>query len=549
MPATAYMQDAQDAPVYGARLAGGTAQALLQADGTVVVEDVPIFSEIRESDPGVRDGARTPRDRAWLETAIGKTRSRIAMGKLPIMNLRHIFEDPERVGTYEPQRCELAEVNPDEPPRWTVFGRKVYESRDAFEKSKDHDFRSVEISPDQPDEFGALALLRAKEPYHKFPNLRERLAAAGPGVPEAFAAECFRSRAGAFPQLWRGRVETFAADVRTAHECPMPMGEHAANDPYAIANAMLNKGQITKPQFDDVVSAIKRDSHEGKEGSMPATEVKKDDKTPSIEERMEAYFAKFEERLMKKFEERLAKVGGLKEDGSKQTEAGKKDEAGTYEAGEKKAEGELMKQENKTAAQDESKETHGAKGPDALLPPAVAAARPGEQYAAAPGAVDPKLVEELLGLRTYVRRKQAEEQVEQFAAEGEKALAAGGVQVDEEVRRTLRASATKGKQEVDGFVAGVLHYAKGAARAPEAFGAMAARPGALEGSDPDLKKAMDTYGTRPETKAKIVELYQGWRDMGEGFRRSVGSFFDVCQGHPEINPAILGERGGFGRKG
>ena len=189
--------------VFGKRLAAGVALAELQPDGTVIVRNVPLMSEVRPEDPGVKDGARQPRDKAWLEGAVARAKERAKLGKLPIMNLRHYQESPSRVGVYEPDRVELAEVNPDEKPRWTIMGTKVYRDRAAFAESKDYDLRSVEVSPDSPDELGALALLRDKESYFKYPLLSERLA------PEA--REAFRSRWGVAPQLWQGAVETFAA--------------------------------------------------------------------------------------------------------------------------------------------------------------------------------------------------------------------------------------------------------------------------------------------------------------------------------------------------
>lgn len=603
--------------VFGTKLAAGIAAAYPQPDGTIVVDNIPLFSEVRETDPGVQAGVRQVRDRSWIENAIGKTRARIAAGKKPIMTLRHIFDDPERVGTFEPTRCELAEVNPDEEPRWTAFGRKIYESREAFEKAKDYDFRSIEISPDSPDEFGALALLRDKEPFHKYPNLRETLVAISPSIADAFEAEAVRGLA----QVWRGGVETFASaedglvaraaeaqrgklertsgraqyfsfydekDARPwinqmtrlgyevrydhhdgnrpvyfvpfaadrdgkfqavgatatsfndvgakGHACPLPMGEHTASNPYAVAQSMLESGRITKAQFDDVVSAIKRESHEGtKEGNMPA-ETKVEKKEPSIDERMEAALNKGFEAMAAKFEAMIKK----------------------YAAGGDEKHAEPDGDEKKPAAHEDKKPEHheekkeevhasAPKGPDPV--PAVQQAAQGETFAAL------TTVEkaELLGLRAYVKRKQVEEQVEQFAAEGEKALVAAGVTLGNDDRAFLREKAKAGKVAVDAFVEGTIRYAKTAARAPEAFGLLGGAQSAPAASafDADVQKAMETFGSRPEAKARIASLANEFRGQGEFFIRNIapGVFFDTCVGSPDINPAIMGARGGFPRKG
>jgi hypothetical protein len=155
---------------------GGVAPAEVQADGTVRVRGLPFFSEVREADAGVRDGTRQPRDKAWLEEALRKHKARLALGEKAPMTLRHFHEDPERVGHYELTGLELVQVNPDEAPRWTLVGTKVYESREAFEKAKNHDMRSIEVSPDSPTELAALALLRDRMSYHRYPNVVERVA-------------------------------------------------------------------------------------------------------------------------------------------------------------------------------------------------------------------------------------------------------------------------------------------------------------------------------------------------------------------------------------
>ena len=502
--------------IFGTRLAAGTAVAEVQPDGSVLVDNLPIFSEIRETDPGVAEGARIARGKDWLDRAVVKAAERASLGKHSIMTLRHYMDSPQRVGTWMPKRVDLAEVNPDEPPRWTVFGAKRYADINSFEVAKDYDFRSVEISPDAPDEFGALALLRDKEPFHKYPGLTERLA---PELREAFQAEAFRSRVGAEIQPWKGRVETFGAD-----------------SPYAVANAMLKRGEITKAKFDDVVAAIKRSEHaayESKEGVKPMADEK--DKAPSIEEKMEAMVNRCFENFMKKFEERMGGLAG----GDKNPGDGDKTE----------------KAEDKNPAEEPKKpEANQTTGPNAMLPPAVSQQRPGEDHGARNGhgaTITEAEKVELFGLRAFVQKKQKEEEIESFAAAGEKALRDGGVTVDDTLRALVREKSKEGKGSVEGTVAGILHFAKGASRQPEPFGAMSQFGGVAQpGMPEDLKKAIDTFGQRPEVKARIIELYSdGWRQMPEHFRRNIsGGFLEVCQGSPDINPACMEARGGLQRK-
>jgi hypothetical protein len=543
VPPIATQTDPSKPEVFGERLVSGVVPAEKQPDGTVRVKNLPIFSEIRPDDPGVKVGLREPRDREWLERAFKKHQARRVLGQKPALNLRHLFDEPERVGEYELTGLDLAEVNPGEPPRWTLFGDKVYESVEAFEKAKDHDFRSAEISPDSPDELSALALLRSKMPCFRYPNVKERLA---PQLVEAF--ESWSGKGWQAPQVWSGAPETFEA----TH---MGVGATATNfagakDPYAIANSMFKKGEITKARFDDVVSAIERGTHGTKEGGMADPAVKTDDKkSPSIDEKMEAMAAAFMEKLSKHFESLMKDKYGEKKD-----EAKAESHEETAKDSTKKAGG---TEEPETPKKTEAAEASHV--PDAL--PAVSQAAPGETFAALAakngvGLLSSQEKLELLGLRSYVQHKQKEEQVEQFAAAGEKSLMDAGVQLDDEVRSILRAKAkADGKSGVDGVVTGILHYAKNAARAPEAFGALAGLnggAGAPTGSafDADVKKAVETFGATPDRKQRVYALAAQARENGELFVRSLapGEFFSICQGDASINPAIMGPRGGF-RKG
>lgn len=511
--------------VFGATLARGVVTAELQPDGTVRVKNVPLFAEIRPDDPGVKLGVREPRNKEWLEGATARTKARIAMGKPPIMTLRHIFDGPDRVGTYSPERVELAEVNPGEDPRWTVFGDKVYESVDSFRRARGYDARSIEISPEAPNEFGALALLRDKEPFHKFPHLLESLPADARG---AFEMEVFRAREGVLQQIWRSAPECFEVA--------------AARDPYAVAQSMLEKGQINKSKFDEVVAAIKRGDHEAgtKEGDMPAAETDKKDgsKAPSLEERMEACMNKLYEQMMAKFEEKFGKATGTeKKDG---------DKAESAPAETKKAGG----SEEPKAPKPEAAQATG--GPNDILPPAVSQAAPQKNAAVEAFSAKVALQETaILGLRAKVEEMEREKAAVAVVARAKKSLADMGVAtVPEAFEQRLTVAAVKGGEPA---VAEMLETVKATmglqTRQPEAFGLLGQPSfGGAPGQPEDLKKAVEVFGQAPDVKARIVELYGEYRQMPEHFRRSA-SFMDICNGTPTINPSILSDRGGFPRKG
>jgi len=74
-----------------------------------------------------------------------------------------------------------------------------------------------------------------------------------------------------------------------------------------------------------------------------------------------------------------------------------------------------------------------------------------------------------------------------------------------------------------------------------ATGAGAAGGGAATTSafDADVKLAVDTFGTRPESKSRILDLAARFRgEIGEHGIRSMapGSFFEVCEGNLALNP-------------
>lgn len=595
----------------------------VQPDGTIHVRDVPLFSEVRDDDAAAQDGTRKVRDRSWLETALQKHRERLALGHKPLMTLRHQHEDPRAVGWYLLERIEDAEVNPGDV-RATLFGTKVYRDRLAFEEARDYLARSVELSPDYPEEIGALALLRDREPFFKYPGLVEKLPEASRA---AFVVEAYRSRLGDAPQVWKGQTEMFSATSET---------------PHSVAASLLEKGRISREAFDEIVTAIESfgsadqpraddgkwgggggsskaadmrekaaairadtakknadaakeiadlksktaaakatnagladkakdlkaaikstnadtkrivadserdDDYEAaeatKEGSMPADTEEK--KAPSIDERMEAMASKFFESLAKKFDAYLAASKGdadkAKSDSKESDRKSKEDD--TAKESTAKAGG----TEEPSGKKPESAEA--SRAPDPV--PAVSQARPGESFAAKGETFtkDEKL--ELLGLRSWAKEQQQKERVESFAAAGEKALSDAGVAVDAETRSEIRKAAVElGEQGVKHVVGTIARYAKSAARMPEAYGALATGVNggpAPTAFDADVKKAVETFGQRPEVKARILDLAAGFRAEGETFVRSLGEgeFFKTCQGTPSINPSIMEARGGLRR--
>jgi hypothetical protein len=506
-------QTDQAAPnAFGAALAEGIAMAERQRDGRIIVRGLPIFSEVRETDPGAQMGARETRDLAWLERALEKHKARRVLGQKPPMTLRHVFDSPERVGEYELTHIDLVNVNPDEPARFTVFGTKIYTSLECFEKAKDYDFRSAEISPEKPDELSTLALLRDKSPFFTYSNTVERLA---PECAQAF--EAFRSKGGTAPQTWRGRVEAFDAS----------------------------------PSYR---------SEPTKEGSMPAVDNKQDEKkAPSVEERMEAMAAKFFETMSKKFE---AMMTGMKEGKDE-----KPDAAETAVDDTKKAGGTEEPKSPKTEAAQ-------ASSPNDMLPPAVSELKIGELFSAAQmrttaaakngslkaseSSVPEQFAARLgtletanLGLKAKLEEMQREKEAVALVASAKKLLADMGVPgVSEAFELALNSAAIKGgKAGVDSLIENVKLGMGIASRAPETFG-VAAQFGsrAAAGENPDLKKAIEAFGAAPDTRQKIHEFFGGYNEMPEHFRRSA-SFFDVCAGNPVINPSCMDDRGGLARGG
>jgi len=503
-------------------------------------------------------GAREVRSKAWLERALSLHQARAKMGKKPLMTLRHQFDNPMRVGEYELNgRLELAEVNPDEPPRWTLFGNKVYDDVQSFAAADKYLYRSPEISPDHPEELQALALLKDKEPMNPYPGLYEKLVReTTPELAEAFAGEAFAAQIAEHPQLWRGAPEVFEAA--------------SARSPYAVANAMLTKGLIDRAQYDNVVKAIQREGSESfaarpegkKEGGVADQQDEK--KAPSPEERMEAMASKFFEVMGKRFETLMSKYEGKGEKSDDDDDKGPGGEAAEAEPEEKKKEAET--------AQSRAPVNDG-------LPPAVSEMTPGEFFSAktfaeaaarvaagsapakngtapkatatAPAPGIPEIFSQrlavqeqtILGLRGAVEKLNRERDAVGLVAEAKKALLdSGAASVSELFEAEVYKAAVKGgKATVDEFVRQVkIGMGLGASRGPETFQGLpgqATAPGLVTPEQESLKKALETFGNRPEAKRRVEAFYADYMGQPEHIRRSLGNstFYDLCRGEPSIN--------------
>ena len=470
---------------------GRKVPAVPQPDGTVLVRDLPLFSVVYPDDPGVKEGTRAPRDRAWLEEA--KRRHEVYVRELgfsPLLTQRHIFDGPRAVGTYRLGDIRPVQVNPDEPPRDTIFHDQVFASREDFEASKDYPFRSPEISPDDPKGFGAVALLRDKQPYGKYPNTKPEL------------VEAYYARGGVpVAQLWAREVETFASAVS--------------------AGAL---------------------SYEQKEASHMAAPAAPAEKEPSMDERMEAMVAKcfgaFESKMKGMFEGMLK---GKSEDEDKEGEASEAADDETKDGSE------TMESEPEDKGEKKPKtETAAARGPDANLPPAVNGARAGETFQSGMSKAER---DELVALRNWVNKRKAQEDAETFAAKGCADLRAGGVDVDESFMAELKTEAFEsGERGVKARVSAILNHQKRLAstRSVETFQTYGVGLPSSGDEDPELKRAYEQFGQRPEARLAIQHAYREYHQGGN----TRTPFSLLCAYDDRINPASRGAaRGGVDRTG
>lgn len=180
-------------------------------DGRVEVRGVPIFAETQPTATRRRGYGR-----AWLEGFLARADKR--RGYEAPLHLHHTDTGrAEAVGTWVPERVALREV--DGAPRWVLFATLRYTSPEAFARAKAYPHRSVEISPDHPDEINSLALLDAEAPYHRFPNLVTFRAARG----EAFMADEKKPEAPAAPAAEK-KPEAMAAEAPAPAAAPAAPG-------------------------------------------------------------------------------------------------------------------------------------------------------------------------------------------------------------------------------------------------------------------------------------------------------------------------------------
>lgn len=136
-----------------------------QADGRVIVRRVPIFAEV-----GERGGVETPWNAKWVKAALAKAQAQ--PGYWMPVHYRHHADgaDAGRAGDARP--TEVATALVDGKPKAVLFADLRFDSRAEAEHAvKKFPYRSVEISPEKPDEINSLALLGSEAPYHRFPNL------------------------------------------------------------------------------------------------------------------------------------------------------------------------------------------------------------------------------------------------------------------------------------------------------------------------------------------------------------------------------------------
>lgn len=158
-----------------------TYDAVLEPDGVKVrVQGVPVFAVTREED------GRDERDEAWLNQALAIYRARATGGYMPPMHFKHhgsTGTTTEPAGHFELSAICEGEVNPGDV-RPVLLGDLVFKDRPTYERWKrNFQHRSVEISPDYPNEINSLALLDDEAPYFRFPipKVREMFSARGRG--------------------------------------------------------------------------------------------------------------------------------------------------------------------------------------------------------------------------------------------------------------------------------------------------------------------------------------------------------------------------------
>jgi hypothetical protein len=154
-------------------------------DGTVVVRGLPLIAEERPTDTRYQNerkvrkfygGSDAPRDKKWLERCRAKLLARVRQGFKPPQLFGHTDGPHEAAGHFVPAQIALREVNPGEPPRWTLHADRVFKDQATYERwKKSARYSSPEVSPDYADEVVADAFLEHDPPFNKWaqPKIRE----------------------------------------------------------------------------------------------------------------------------------------------------------------------------------------------------------------------------------------------------------------------------------------------------------------------------------------------------------------------------------------
>jgi len=147
-------------------------EVVYESGGAVRVKDVPIFAENKRKFRAGEAEIELCYDRVWLEGACFADSRKRESGYSAPMHFGHHERGSvrKRAGHFEQKCVKLCNYHGES--KWVTFADLVYSSEENFEKAKkDYPYRSVEISPDRPNEINSLALLSSEAPYFQFPNL------------------------------------------------------------------------------------------------------------------------------------------------------------------------------------------------------------------------------------------------------------------------------------------------------------------------------------------------------------------------------------------
>ncbi len=220
-----------------------TYDAVLDPDGVRVrVQRVPVFAVTREED------GRDERDAEWLRQALSIYEARAAGGYMPPMHFKHhgSVTTTEPAGHFELREVCEGEVNPGDV-RSVLLGDLVFKDRPTYERWKrDFQHRSVEISPDYPNEINSLALLDDEAPYFRFPI---------PKVREMFSA---RGRGSKQIQVWRAAMaDKDEKDSPPAGTPPVAEQKHEAA-PAAVEDKVLAGIMALAKQHEQIISMLQK---------------------------------------------------------------------------------------------------------------------------------------------------------------------------------------------------------------------------------------------------------------------------------------------------